>query len=418
MLKIEKNKRALLKNTVMLYILNFSTYLISFATVPYQTRVLGVEMCGLVSVANALMVYFQLVIDFGFLLSATHEVSLNRENTKKLSEIFSSVTYGKFGLILISAVTLFALCYVVPSWQKNKELFYLFFLSTAVGSLLPDYLYRGIERMGVITVRTVSIKIFFALLIFVFVKAPEDYIFIPVINLFGNIIALVGVYIHMRCKLAVGFVNCSSKQVLSRFKTSSMFFISRIATTVYTAANTIILDLISGAGSTAFYSSADKLVSTAKKTMSPLSDSLYPYMVKNKDFKLVKKVLLLIEPIVILGCIIVFIWAKPLCIWFFGKEFAPTAAALRALLPTVTIILPSYIFGFPVLSAMGLSKYANYSVIVASVIHIINLIILYVTNNMTIITLGIATSIAEALILIYRLCVVYKNRHLMRGNNE
>ncbi len=415
-MSFDKSKKILLKNTIMLYILKFSTYFISFATVPYQTRVLGVEMCGLIGLANALMVYFQLFMDFGFLLSATQEVAIDRNDNVKLSRIFSSVTFGKIALILFSTITLLLLCQIVPAWKDNIRLFYLFLAGTAVNSLLPDYLYRGIESMEVITFRTVLIKIFFASLIFVFVKSPSDYMMIPAITLWGNIIALIGVYVHMHIKLDVRFVKCSIKDVVSRFKTSSTFFISRIATTMYTAANTIILDVVFRGNMTAFYSSADKLVSTAKNTLSPLSDSLYPYMIKNKDFKLVKKIILLFEPIIILGCIIAFVWAKPLCIWFFGEDFAQTYVALRALLPTVAVILPSYILGFPVLSALKMSKHANYSVIFASLIHIFNLIVLYITDNINIVTLGITTSIAELLIFIYRLCVVCKNRNLMKEN--
>ena len=54
----------------MLYILQFSTYFLSLVTVPYQTRVLGPVVYGYVGVALAVMAYFQLFMDFGFLLSA------------------------------------------------------------------------------------------------------------------------------------------------------------------------------------------------------------------------------------------------------------------------------------------------------------------------------------------------------------
>jgi PST family polysaccharide transporter len=197
-----------------------------------------------------------------------------------------------------------------------------------------------------------------------------------------------------------------------------MFFFSRIASTVYTATNTIILDLLFSGSMTAYYTTADKLVSTAKSGLSPISDSLYPYMAKNRDFGIVKKILLIFEPLIILGCIILFIWARPICIWFFGEEYANTAIALRALLPVVVVVLPSYIFGFPMLSAMGLSKYANYSVIFASVVHIINLCILYFTDSISIVSLGVATSVAEILILLFRVVVVLKNRNRLHENKE
>lgn len=63
-MKLNKNalsskKGVLLKNTVMLYIMQFSTYLLSFIVVPYETRVLGPTYYGKLGVATAIMVYFQ-----------------------------------------------------------------------------------------------------------------------------------------------------------------------------------------------------------------------------------------------------------------------------------------------------------------------------------------------------------------------
>ena len=415
---LSQNKATLLKNTVMLYILTFSTYLMSFIVVPYETRVLGSKYFGLLGLATAVMVYFQLVIDFGFILSATEEVSQHREDKKRLSVIFTAVTINKLLLTVISCAALLVLCRIIPRWHENEVFLLLFFAATAINSLMPDYLYRGIEQMSAITVRAVLIKLFFTIMIFLVVKRPEHYYLIPVLNIIGNLAALLGVYLHLYMKLNVKFTKCRPGEMWGNLRRSMTFFFSRIATTVYTAANTIILDLISAGQSTAFYTSADKLITTAKNGMSPISDSLYPYMVKNKDFKLVRKVLTIIMPMIILGCAIVFIWAEPLCLWFFGAEYGATAPVLRAMLPVVIVILPSYLLGFPTLSAMGLSKHANYSVIFGSALHIVNLTVLYFTGNMNMVTLGAMVSVAETAILAYRVAVIIRHRDLLKKSSD
>lgn len=410
---LNQKKSALLKNTVMLYILTFSSYLMSFIVVPYETRVLGTEGFALLGVATAMMVYFQLIIDFGFLLSATEEVSRNRNDKHHLSVVFTAVTLNKLLLTLLSGVVLLILCRIVPHWRSNTTFFFLFFLATAINSLIPDYLYRGIEQMSAITIRTVLIKLFFTIMIFLLLKKPEDYLVIPILNIIGNLGALLGVYVHLFRRLNIRFTWCSLSNVWGNLRQSMTFFLSRIASTAYTAANTIILDILSAGAVTAYYTSADKLITTAKNGLSPISDSLYPYMTKNRDFKLVKKVLTVIMPVILAGCTVVFIWAKPLCMWFFGAEYAAAAPVLRAMLPVVVVILPSYILGFPTLSAMGLSKHANYSVIFGSALHIVNLIVLYFSGHMNMITLGILVSIAETSILLYRIIVILRHRDLL-----
>jgi PST family polysaccharide transporter len=417
--KMQGKKGVLLKNTIMLYILQFSTYLLAFIVVPYETRVLGPTVYGKLGVATAIMVYFQLVIDFGFILSATEDVSRNREDNAFLRNIFTSVTVAKLFLTAGSLLVLMVLCRAVRSWQGNTLFFTLFFAATAINSMMPDYLYRGLEDMTAITVRTVLIKLFFTCMIFVLLKTPEQLCVIPALNIVGNLAALIGVYMHLNKKYNVRFVKPDMSGVGEALRRSSKFFYSRIATTAYTAANTIIIDLLTKGGSTVgYYTSADKLITTGKSAMSPISDSLYPYMVKNRDFKLVKKVLLIAEPIIAVFCVAVFIFAKPLCLWFFGAEYGPVAPILRAMLPVGIVILPSYILGFPTLTAMGLSKHANYSVIFGSCLHVVNLLVLYFTGHMNEVTLGALISIAETAILAYRVIVIARHRDLLKNPPE
>lgn len=416
---IQGSRGALMQNTLMLYILTFSNYFLGLIVAPYETRVLGAEVYGLLGAATAVMVYFQLVIDFGFLLSGTQDVALHREDPAYLSRLFTAITCGKLLLTALSAAALIALCSFIPVWQDRLGFYALCFGYTALNSMIPDYLYRGMERMSAITVRTVCIKVFFTVGIVLFVKQPEDVWMIPVLTAIGNGAAMVYAFRDVNRQFGIRFCAIGWRDVADCMKKSSVFFYSRIATTAYSAMNTLILDVISGSGAiTAYYTSADKLITTGKSALSPISDSLYPYMVKNRDFKLVKKVLLILEPLIFAFCAVCFVFAEPLCGLFFGADFAPAGKVLRAMLPVGVVILPSYILGFPMMSAMGISKHANYSVIFGSVIHIINLLLLWVTGNINMVTLGISVSVAETLILGYRIVVIWRNRHLLKKEDD
>lgn len=405
----------LLKNTVMLYILQFSGTLLSLAVIPYETRILGPAAYGSLGVATAVMVYFQLFIDFGFMLSATEEVSKRRDDKNALCDILGGVTACKLLLSVIAAAILLILCRLIPTWRDKQTLFVLFLVSTVFTSLIPDYLYRGLERMTAITVRTVTIRVFFTAAIFIFLKAPEDILIVPILNIIGNAAALVAAFLHLRKSFGITLRRTAAKTALSLLRRASTFFYSRIATTAYTAFNTVLIDIMSAGGAaTGYYTSADKLITAGKNALSPVSDSLYPYMVKNRDFKLVRKVMLTVMPVIIIGCTAAFIWAEPLCVLIFGAEFAESASVLRAMLPVGIVILPSYICGFPMLSAMGLTKHANYSVIFGTVCHIAVLLLLFLTGNLGTVALGCAVSLTETLILCYRLVVIIKHRELLR----
>lgn len=417
--RLKENHGALLKNTAMLAILQLSTYLLALIVVPYETRVLGPEVYGILGVATAIMVYFQLIIDFGFMLSATEEVASHRDDKEHLRRVLTCVTVSKLALAVVSGVVLMILCRVIGAWEGKSGLFMLFFLATVCTSLMPDYMYRGLEKMTAITVRTVAIRTFFTVCIFVFLRGPEDLFIVPVLNIIGNGVAMVLAYVDLARRFGIRFIRVGRGQVFAQLKKSAVFFLSRIATTAYTALNTIILDLITaGGGATGYYTASDKLITTGRNVLSPISDSLYPYMARHRDFKMVRKVLTIAMPPIILFCGACFIWAEPLCKLFFGQEYGPAGNVLRAMLPVGIVTLPNYVLGFPTLGAMGLSKYANYSVVFGSLLHIFNLLLVFLTGNMNMITLAILVSVAECAILAFRIVVIVRNRNLMRPGEE
>lgn len=405
-----KKKMSLLSNTISLYILVFSNYFFSFITVPYQTRVLGAEYYGRIGFALAFASFFQLVIDFGFILSATAEVSENRDNKNILSQILTSVTLSKILLIMFSFIIFLLLCLVVPKFNEDIFLYLLFFIFVATNSLLPDFLYRGLEKMEVITFRTVMIRLFFAIMLPILLKNKSQYYYIPILNIIGSVGALVFIFIHVFNKLGVKFVKVNIKDVLFALKKSSYFFYSRIATTVYDSINTLILGLLYPTGNiVGYFTSSNNLVKTVRNAFSPIADSLYPYMIKNKNYKLIKKILFFCIPPVLIGCIIVSIFAEPICELLFGRDFIDAAPLLRLLLPLIVIALPNYILGFPTLTPLGLANYANISTIIAAVIQIIGLILLYLVGFLNVYGICVLMVVSEFCVLLIRILAIVKN---------
>ena len=413
---LKKKEGVLAWNTLMLLLLTFSTQLLSFIVVPYETRVLGAATYGVLDVAMKVTVYIQILIDFGFILSATEEVAKHRNDPHRLSVIMTSVTLGKLMLSLGALLILTLLCLFLPVWEGRLPLYLAFFACTALNAMMPDYLYRGLEKMTAITVRTVLIRVFTTAGIFLLLKGPEDLWVIPILMTVGNGIAIGACFVDAKKRLGVSFCRISFRDVWTRFRQSSVFFFSRFASTMYSTLNTLMLDGVAPAGSPVRgqYGAASKLMDTGKNAMTPISDSLYPYMVKNHDYRLVKKVLLILEPLILVFCTVVFIVAPQFCAALFGEEYRASGDVLRVMLPTAVIILPSYICGFPMLTSMRLAKHANYSTIFGSIIHVVNLAVLYFTGHMNMITLGAAMSVAEILIFIYRLAVIWRYRDRLK----
>ena len=406
-MKIKKSK--LLQNTIMLYILIISNYIFNFITIPYQTRIMGPEIYGKIGLAFAISVYFKLLFDFGFILSATEDVSKEREDKKKISAILSEVLYSKVLLIILGLIIFIVITLFSNTFKENKLLFFLYFIYVAIDCLQPDFLYRGIENMKIITIRNVIVKFIFMILVFIFLKKPNQYLLIPIFNILGSFISLIWVYYDVYIKLKIKIHKSKIKNVLLCLKKSFLFFISRIATTLYGATNTLIIGLIYPTGNTlGYYTSSDKILTASRSAVSPISDSIYPYMVKNRNFNLIKKILKILMPIITLVCIIVFIYSKEICILLFGDKFAGSSKVLRYMIPIIIMTLPSYLLGFPTMSPLGLKKQANYSVVIGSVFHIVSIVILYLLGILNLDSLCILTIITEFLILLIRLFYIFR----------
>ena len=121
-------------------------------------------------------------------------------------------------------------------------------------------------------------------------------------------------------------------------------------------------------------------------------------------------------PIITGGVILIAIFAEPLCVFAFGKEYAGAGNVLRLLLPIAWVILPTYIIAFPVMSPLGLVKYANRSNIIGMFIQISGLIILKFVGVLNVYTICGLTSLTEVSVFVYRLLTVMLRKKLKLGD--
>lgn len=412
MIKLNKKKRhhsKVLENTVLLYILTFSGYFFNFVSIPYQTRILGPEFYGRIGFCLAMTVYFKLFYDFGFILSATEEASEKRDDKESLSDLLTSVNVIKLCFVIISFIPVIIMINSIPTLMQDPTLFVLYFVYIAIDAFQPDFLYRGVEKMRAITIRNVLVKAFFTIMIFALLKEQSQYHIIPILNIVGSAVSLVLVYIDVYKRLGVKIKRVKIREAKRVFDRSRMFFVSRIASTVYGATNTFILGLIYPTGPIlGYYSSSDKILSASRQAASPIADGVYPHMVKYKKFGLIKKILKITMPIIIAGSIVLFIFAEPICTTMFGAEFVGAAKVLRYMTPIMVMTLPAYLLGFPTMTPLGISKKANLSVIYAAVFHAAGIGLLFVAHLLNLDSICILTICTESFVLGLRVFYIMK----------
>ena len=193
--KVARNK-TVLANFSYLSILQVFTILFPLLTYPYLLRVIGLELYGVIVFAQSIIIYISLVINFGFNMSSAKEVAIHKEDKEKLSRIVSTTYISKFILWVICGVGYLAVITTFDFFRKYYWVYFLSYLLTFNELLLPTWFFQGIEKMKYITIVNVSSRLVFVAAIFLFVREKSDYLYVPLLNGIGAIVAgLLALYI-------------------------------------------------------------------------------------------------------------------------------------------------------------------------------------------------------------------------------
>jgi len=401
-------RRKLIANVLSLSLLQVANYILPLITVPYLVRVLGAERFGLVMFAAAFNMYFVMLSDVGFDLSATRAIAVSRERLDKISEIFCSVMIIKTCFIIIGFSILAGLVFAIGRFKADYAIFLVSYGVTVGQAYFPTWFFSGMEHMKLITILNVIAKLTFALSIFIVVRKPDDYLYVPVMNSLGFVTAaLISIFLVIK-KFKVRFVVPTLSVLKFRLGESAHFFLSRAAVSLYDNSNTFIVGLVLGNVSAGYYSAAEKLFKAMTALHMPLTNSLYPYMSKNKDLRAYRKIFSLAATGNVLLCLLVFIFAFQIVSLVYGSGFEITGTLLQLFAILACIMVPSALLGYPLLAAMGHSGYANYSIVAAACIHVLMLVLAIPVLSLELVV--VFSIITQLIVLAIR--VVGVRRHL------
>ena len=400
--------RTLAENFFSLSVLQAANYLLPLIVLPYLVRVLGVEKFGLVVFAQAFIQFFVIATDFGFNLSAPREIALNKDNADRVSGIFCSAMVTKLALMVIGFVVL---CCVVSFFGRfrSEALLYLLTYGIVVGNVLyPVWFFQGMEKMKYSALLNISAKVIFLILIFVFVTEEEHYVRVPVMNSLGFIVAgIVSLWLVVR-KFRVVLRFPKRAVLLEQIRMSSQFFLSRISVSVYSNFNAFILGLLTDNVTVGYYAAAEKLFIAMRTAFVPLVQSLYPYMSARRDRLLFKKIFYSSIVLAIIGSALAAVFSREITQLVFGPGYEPSAGILRMFSLIVPVVAASVLLGYPFLAAMGHEKYANFSIAIGSLCHLLFISLLAPVISMHLVV-GV-TMLTETIILGVRVYAVRKHR--------
>ena len=402
-------KNKLVINTAMLYIMNIAKLVFPFLTLPYLTRVLSVEGYAMVSYVKSVMQYMQLTVDFGFMLSATTAIVAASGDRKSIGSIVSHTILAKLLLCAAALAVLAGMTVAIDLLRQNVMYVFLSFVTVALSAFLVDYLFRGLEQMQEITIRFVTMKGIATALTFLFVRSDADLLWIPVLDILGTLVSLVLVWVRVR-KYELEFCVPGLGTAWKQLKDSARYFISEIATTAFGALNTLLIGIMLPAAQIALWSVAMQIISAVQAMFSPITNGIYPEMVRSRSLKLLKKVMAIFIPVLIAGCIALYFLSGLAVLIVAGEKYLEAVPVLRMLIPVLLLSFPAMLFGWPALGALGRVRETTTTTVLSAVFQCAGLALLMAAGQFTIVNIALLRCATEAVLLTGRLgfCIRFR----------
>lgn len=353
-LNANKDRKALAGNFGYLMLLQIASYIFPLLTIPYLARVIGVEGFGAIAFAAAVMIWFQTVVDWGFNYTATRDLAQNREDTVKISEIFSKVLWTKLFLMTVMFIVLIGLINIIPFFSQNKNVLFASFLIIPGQILLSEWFFQAIEKMKFITIFSLISKLIFTFSIFIFIKEKDDYILQPIIyglgSLFVGFYAIYKIVYQWKIKIS----KPTFKNISKSLKGSFDVFINNLLPNLYNSFSIVLLGIWGGSIANGIYDAGRKFIGISHSFMSILIRVFFPYLSRHiEKHGIFAKIHLSIAA---LGSIILFIASPYLIKFFFTEEFHKAILVLKISSVSIFLIALSHVYGTNYLIIKGYTK--------------------------------------------------------------
>ena len=401
------------KNTIMLYIMNIAQLILQLVTLPYLTRVLTVDNYGVVNYVKSIMTYMQIIIEFGFILSATKDIVKAGNDKKIIGEITGNVILGKILLSMLSLIVLIIFTIFVPILRNNVAFTMLSFIPIFLSTFLIDFFFRGIEKMEVITIRYIVMKSISTLLTFLFVRGNGDLLMIPILDIIGNVVAILLVWKEVY-KLGIKLSFGTIKDIWDSIADSFLYFISSMASTAFGALNTLLVGILLSSKEVAYWSLAMQILGAIQALYTPINNGIYPEMVKERKFSLIIKVIKIFMPVVFIGCLIILLFSKPILFVIGGRKYLEMSYLIKLLIPVIIFSFPAMLFGWPVLGAIDKVKETTTTTVVTTIVQVVGLIVLMLVGEFTLVNIALLRGGTEFILLTSRLYFINKFKFMFK----
>lgn len=338
-------------------------------TVTYASRVLLAHGIGQVSYAQSIVAYFVIFASLGIPNYGIREIA-KISDKKQLNITFSNLFLLNALITTICVIVYYTLISNVSYFYTEIKLFKVVGIYIILNYFNIDWFYQGKEEYGYIAIRSFVVKIFFTILLFLFIKQPSDYVKYALLYyaaVGGNYIFN---FIHLRKYLRFDF---SQLELIYHLKPILIFFSATVAVELYQQLDVTLLGLFAEKRNVGYYYNSNKIMRVLANSLIAIGAVILPRISRYfKECKITDIMALTTKLSTILIFVSIpfamgmFVMADYLVIILFGNDFIPAIPTLRIL--SLQIFILALIGGLttPVLLSTNREKKYFYTAVGAA----------------------------------------------------
>lgn len=359
MLRLKYLKNNTIKNGIWMYIMQFFNTVIPLISLPYITRILGASQYGVFSIALNILGYFQVIVEYGFGMSATRKIALSNKGKEEINKTFTTVLIVRF-ILLLFCCTIMAVYLIVSKENITVCLCLLTLMSGLIGNCIQlNWLFQGMQQMQFISIASIISRTISVILTFLLVKDPNDIYIYCILYSAAPISNGIMAIIMARRKYALKFVKINCRDLVSEIKSGWYVFTTQLSSKVFGAVGVTFLGFLASEAEVGIYSAISKIPNIIILAWTPISQVIYPISSqKLKDSycdgrKTIKKFHQIIVLFIVACAMLLSVFSSLLVQFVFGSEYAKFSYWLIPLLGWVVVAINNNFWGIQTLLGSG-----------------------------------------------------------------
>ena len=202
---------------------------------------LGEAQYGLVNLALSVVLLSSITVSYGYHLNGPKRIALFRDEFAKKQTLINEIIITRITIAIGMAIILFCLTYFFGFFKSYAALLYYSLILLFSQALFPMFYFQGNDKIAWVSLVNTFAKGAYLLLIVLFIKRPEDAIYVNflfgVTALIVYIVFWIIIYKNEKIKLVWVSIHNIKKRLIENFQ----FFTSSIAGHVSIHGGLIIL---------------------------------------------------------------------------------------------------------------------------------------------------------------------------------